>query len=351
MPAKIFILGATGYIGGDALYAIAHAHPEYEITALVRNSEKGAQVASQYPKTKLVYGDTDSADLIAEEVHKADIILHFAMSADDVSGTTSITNALATRKTPAFYIHCSGTGILTFADIARESYGTASQNVFDDWDGIKELTTLPDHALHRNVDKIVLAAGATNPEIVKTAIVSPPTIYGPGRGPGKQSSHQVPQLAKRTLEQGHGIQVGEGKTFWTCIHVQDVSDLFLKLTEAAAAGGGNATWGPEGYYHAENGDIIWGEVAKLVAKSAKKQGFIKDDTVISVTPDEANKLEPYGAVIWGANSRGRAYRAGKLLGWKPSHSSLEEEIPATVEVEARKLGLVPGHAKVAAGDA
>lgn len=273
------------------------------------------------------------------------------MSADDVTGTTSITKALATRTTPAFYIHCSGTGILTFADIDRESYGTSSEKVFDDWDGIKELTSLPDHALHRNVDKIVLAAGALNPSTVKTAIVSPPTIYGPGRGPGKQSSHQVPQLSKRTLEQGHGIQVGEGKTFWTSIHVRDLSDLFLKLTEAAAAGGGNATWGDQGYYHAENGDIIWGQVAKLVAQSAKKQGFIKDDTVVSVTPDEANKLEPYGAVIWGASSRGRAYRAGKLLGWKPSHPSLEEEIPATVEVVAKKLGLVPGHAKVAAGDA
>ena len=72
---KIFATGVTGYIGGDALCAIAEKHPEYEITCLVRDSTKGGQVASQYPKTKLVYGDLDKVDLIEEESKKADIVL------------------------------------------------------------------------------------------------------------------------------------------------------------------------------------------------------------------------------------------------------------------------------------
>lgn len=67
-------LGATGYIGGDALHAISKAHPEYEWTCLVRNSDKGALVAKQYPKVRLVYGDLDSSELIAEEATKADIV-------------------------------------------------------------------------------------------------------------------------------------------------------------------------------------------------------------------------------------------------------------------------------------
>lgn len=71
---KIFATGATGYIGGDALYAIANAHPDYEITCLVRNSDKGALVAKDYPKIKLVYGDLDSTDLLEEEAKKADIV-------------------------------------------------------------------------------------------------------------------------------------------------------------------------------------------------------------------------------------------------------------------------------------
>ena len=70
-----FSTGATGYIGGDALRHLVQAHPDYDITCLVRNSDKGAQVASQYSRIKLVYGDLDSAELLEEEAKKADIVL------------------------------------------------------------------------------------------------------------------------------------------------------------------------------------------------------------------------------------------------------------------------------------
>lgn len=67
--------GATGYIGGDALHAIIHAHPEYEIACLVRNSDTGAQVASQFSKVRLVYGDLDSSELLELEAKDANIVL------------------------------------------------------------------------------------------------------------------------------------------------------------------------------------------------------------------------------------------------------------------------------------
>ena len=68
-------LGATGYIGGDALFHIAKAHTAYDIACLVRNSEKGAQVASQFAKVRLVYGDLASEQILEEEATKADIVL------------------------------------------------------------------------------------------------------------------------------------------------------------------------------------------------------------------------------------------------------------------------------------
>jgi hypothetical protein len=56
------------------LYAIKKAHPDWEVTALVRNSSKGELVAADYPDVKLVYGDLDSVDLIAEQAQTADIV-------------------------------------------------------------------------------------------------------------------------------------------------------------------------------------------------------------------------------------------------------------------------------------
>ena len=71
--------GATGYIGGDALYALFQAQPEWEYTCIVRNADKGAKVAAAYPKVRLVYGSLDSTDLLEEEAGKADIIYRMVL--------------------------------------------------------------------------------------------------------------------------------------------------------------------------------------------------------------------------------------------------------------------------------
>jgi uncharacterized protein YbjT (DUF2867 family) len=66
--------GATGYIGGDVFYAVSQAHPDWEISVLVRSKEKGAKLAGEYPKVRIVYGDLDSGDIIEAETKIADIV-------------------------------------------------------------------------------------------------------------------------------------------------------------------------------------------------------------------------------------------------------------------------------------
>ncbi|GAB7349815.1 hypothetical protein MBLNU459_g0523t1 [Dothideomycetes sp. NU459] len=353
MPGlKLFVTGATGYIGGDALYAIVEAHPEYAITALVRNSQKGALIAKQYPKIKLVYGDLDSEELIEEESRKADIVCNWA-NVDHEGSAKAIAKGLLTRSsdTLGYYIHTSGTGLLVFSDTDRNTFGESSTKVYDDWDGLKEVTSLPDHALHRHVDKVVLAAGDASPSTVKTAIVCPPCIYGPGRGPDNQTSMQIPWLAAATLTAGHGVQVGAGAARWGGVHVRDLSNLYLLLVEAASRGGEPATWGPQGYYFCEAHELRWADAAQAVAAAAHRAGYVESADVKRYDAEAVKELNPLGALMWGSNSRARALRARKLLGWTPKHESLEEVIPGAVELEAKKLGKAPGHAKIAAGDA
>lgn len=259
---------------------------------------------------------------------------------------------------PGFYIHCGGTGILLWDDMSTSTFGESSDKIYDDMDGVSAVTSFPDEAPHRKTDKMILATGKEHGDRAKVAIVCPPTIYGIGRGPDNTRSHQLPELARVTMEKGYGVQVGAGKTLWSNVHVHDLSDLFLQLTENAAAGGSlaewpgkPALWGKEAYYFSENGEHVWGRIAELVAQEAQKQGFIDTKDVKSLTPDEALALTAYGHAIWGCNSRSRAKRARELLKWKPTGASIEDEIKATVEFEARKIGAKPGHAKVAAGEA
>lgn len=113
-------------------------------------------------------------------IHKS-ITTDTADSSDHVVAANAIAAGLAeghTAAKPGYWLHLGGTGILTFADTDRGVYGEYSDKVYDDWDGVDELTHLPDHAFHRNVDAIVLEAGTKNADKVKTALLCPPTIYG-----------------------------------------------------------------------------------------------------------------------------------------------------------------------------
>lgn len=66
--------GTTGYIGGDGLHTIAAAHPDWDMTCLVRSEAKGKLITDKYPHIKTVVGDLDSSDLLAEQAKAADIV-------------------------------------------------------------------------------------------------------------------------------------------------------------------------------------------------------------------------------------------------------------------------------------
>ncbi|KAI9719912.1 MAG: hypothetical protein M1828_006042 [Chrysothrix sp. TS-e1954] len=332
---KLFVTGATGYIGGDALHEIITAHPDWNYTCLVRNSDKGAQVAAAYPQIRLVYGDLASADLLQRESQAADIVLHFA-SADDEPGAKAIAAGLSSKSPsqPGYWIHTSGTGILLFPDIDRNTFGESSSKQYDDIKDVGELTSLPDHAPHRTIDMIVQAAASPQ---CKTAIMCPPTIYGKGRGPGNRRSIQLPWLARCSLQRGKAFQVGPGKTLWTNIHVKDLSKGYLLLAEAAAAGGGKATWGKDGYYFAENNEHVWGEVSHELAKHGKKLGMLQTDEVDSLPADKVGEMVGAGPMLWGANSRGVASRLRKELAWTPKGPKLVDTMDEALQVEQQLI--------------
>lgn len=349
MAPTIFLTGVTGYIGGDFLYRLLEKHPDWEsdVTVLVRNSDKGAKVAQNYPKIKLVYGDLDSADLLEEEASKADIVYQFA-NCDHEAGTSALIKGMQRSAKPTvYYIHTSGTGILTGETARKNAFGDELTQQYNDWDGIKELWSLPDDNPHRPVDKIVQASWSDK---LKSAIVCPPTIYGPGRGPDNGRSIQTPKSVEAFLKGKKGWVVGKGQNVWHEVHVHDLSDLYLALTEAAVNGGSPATWNDEGYYFAENGEFVWGDILRAVAKDAHKKGFLPSEDAKGLNADEIGEAGfPGGHYYVGTNSRGISKRAKQLLGWKPSRPSLVETIPDLVDSEARALGITQGHAaKVAA---
>lgn len=228
---------------------------------------------------------------------------------------------------------------MTYEDFRNKTWGIERSNEFDDWDGISKVSSLPDDAIHRDVDKVILDIGKVSVGGAKTAIVCPPCINGPGRGPCNTESFQVYNLAKAFLHRKKGFQVGQGKNIWHYIHVQDLTNVYLALGEAAAAGGGSATWNDKGYYFAENGSFVWGDVEKAVAKAAHDKGWITSPDLDLLSDEEVTKQLAPGLYAWGSNSRGHAIRARKLLGWTPQKPTLFDIIPSIVEIQAHNLQL------------
>lgn len=193
---------------------------------------------------------------------------------------------------------------------------------------------------------------------IHTAIVSPPCIYGEGRGPDNTTSMQLPRLVSLSLSRNKVFRINAGQNIWSHVHISDLSTLYLLLTESAAgyvssgiagpANAGKATCNSEGYYFAEAGECTWGEICDRVAKEGKEKGLWESEEVEELAPVVANALGKGTAFGMGTNSRSRARRARELLGWEPKGPRLLETVGEALEVERRRAGV--GHARVAAGD-
>ena len=75
MTVKIFLTGATGYIGGDVLYQMHRRYPDFEYALLIRSEDKAKQVLSAYPNARVVIGGNDNSELLEREAARADIVI------------------------------------------------------------------------------------------------------------------------------------------------------------------------------------------------------------------------------------------------------------------------------------
>jgi nucleoside-diphosphate-sugar epimerase len=151
---------------------------------------------------------------------------------------------LSSPSKPAFLIHLSGTGIV--ADWHDPTYlGKLGPKVWSDISNIDEITSRPDGELHRKTEKYLQSVIAKHHNKLKIAIICPPDIYGPGRGPGRQQSVYFPVFVKEMEKVGPPFYVGEGTNTRSWVHIEDLMTVYSKLVEAAVAGGGNVDWGKE----------------------------------------------------------------------------------------------------------
>ncbi|KAJ4003252.1 hypothetical protein NW752_012197 [Fusarium irregulare] len=347
MAPRIFITGTTGYVGGTAFDIIYEAHPDYDYTLYVRNEERAKHIAEKFPNVKFVYGDLDSVDVIEKAASEADVVVHTADSADAPGAAKAIAAGLASSHTvenPGYYIHLSGAGILTWYDLRNKRYGEPPlpDQKYNDITDIQRILDLPDEAVHKDVENILQNIDSP---AVKYLMVSPPVIYGRGRGLIHKDSFAISEIVRATLDLGYTPIVGAGKAKWDNVHVQDLAQLIANAVDASQAPYKNEddseVWGKKGYYFVTTGEHQWYDVATWIAEETHRQGYIPEFKTKHVTMEEVIDRGYKAGIAWGINSKSEAKRGRKYLGWEAKGASLKETIAGSVAAEAEALGVKP----------
>ncbi|KAI0742033.1 NAD(P)-binding protein [Daedaleopsis nitida] len=329
----------AGYIGSTVITKLVN-HPKaatFDIYALVRSAEKAKVLESTLKsRVKAVVGSHQDLDKVQALAEKADVVFHIG-DADDVSLIKAILAGMKAKHAKTgvqpILIHTSGTAILI--DDARGEY--AAEKVYSDLDAA-DIRGIPETALHRNVDLLVFEADAAG--YARTHIVCPCTIYGLARNPlveaGIANAHsiQVPILVKAALAGKKAGVIGQGKSIWTSVHVEDVADLYITLYDSIMANPATIGHGWDGLYFAENGEHTWLQLGEAVASALVAQGVAEPASAGPATYTLEEMKRYFGSEQWGwlfgTNCRSRADRA-RAIGWRPKYTT--EDLMKSIEPE------------------
>lgn len=300
---KIFLTGASGYIGGSVAAALtAYGH---HVTGLVRSPEKADAVRAF--GVEPVFGTLAETELLARMAGGADAVINTA-SADDRGAVEAMLPAL--RGSDRLLLHTSGSSIV--GDLSAGEPGDAI------YDEETPFEPHPGRATRVANDHAVLAA---TDEGVRAVVICPSLIYGRGRG-ANPDSIQIPWLIALAKKHGVGRHVGRGENRWSNVHIDDLVDLYLLALEKAPAGA---------FYYAENGENSMREAAEAISRMLGFGGGTRDWPLQEAIAEWGESAAQY---TFGSNSRVRAVRARRELGWSPAARSLIEEIEHGVYAEA-----------------
>lgn len=301
---KIFITGASGYIGGSVAAALMAAG--HQVSGLARSDETAAALAKI--GTRPVRGTLDDTEVLVKAAHDADITIN-AANASHCPTATAVLKALAgTGKT---FLHTDGSSI-----VGTRSRGELVDKVFDE---DTPFTPTPQRAARVEIDNMMRSAAGNG---IRSVVIAPSLIYGLGHGCNSQSM-QVPWLIKVAKKFGVARHIGPGENRWANVHIDDLVGLYLRAIEKAPAGA---------FYYAENGENSMREICEAISRMLGQGGRTQ-----SMTIEEA-------AIEWGdgpandtmgSNSRVRAKRARAELKWRPKARSLIEEIEHGCYVQER----------------
>ncbi|TDL19366.1 NAD(P)-binding protein [Rickenella mellea] len=317
--SAIFLIGATGYIGGAILVELKKVYPDANINALVRSPSHNDAIRAAGAQP--IQGSFDNLDIIEEQASKADLVINAADS-DTVELMNAILRGLKKRKesgagTPS-YVHTSGAAV--FLDGGNTGKYDKELKVWTDRE--EDIKLITPKMLHGQVDAPLLKAGEEG--YASTYIICPTGVHGIGKGPVGKVTVVYKYFLGAAAGAGAVTHVGEGSNIMNFVHIDDLVSLYIKVIRLALAG--PPTTSPyERYFIASVEDSTAREFANACAKVFHATGKVPTAIPKSITAEEAGML-----ALFGSNSLLNPVRA-REIGWEPNGASVYDTMDADIK--------------------
>lgn len=280
---RIFLTGATGYLGSAALHGFVRAG--HDVTALVRTAPKAREVVEAGASALVgTLADPASYEEVAQGfdayVHTARDHTANGIDIDRVTLQTllQVSRVRQPRSQPPVLVYTSGVWIL--GPVHEPAGEEAAINP------IALATFRPAH------EQLVLEGHSDR---LRTVVVRPGIVYGGSRG----------MIADILKDAGNGLirVIGTGENHWSAIYDRDLAELFIRVVTTPEA---------HGVYHAT--DEAEESVNALVEAIASHVTPTPDVRHVPLAEARA-KLGPYADAL-ALDQRIRSPRA-RALGWTP----------------------------------
>jgi nucleoside-diphosphate-sugar epimerase len=289
---RVFLTGATGYIGSAALDALTRAG--HEVTALVRRPAAAERLGHR--AARCVIGDLSAWEGFRHQAQGYDAYVHTAFEPSTRGAELDATAvdeliALARDAQAEALVYTSGIWVLGNTQGADES---------------APVNPTPLVAFRPALEQRVLTAGGGR---LRTSVVRPGVVFGSGRG--------IVGDLLRDAENGIMRVVGTGENYWPLVYDRDVADLYVRIVGNAIA---------SGIYHATDDSAE--RVSDVVGAIA---GFASPRPDIRHMPyaEAKAKLGAYADAIT-LDQVVHSPRA-RELGWQPTLGTIVGNVPRLFE--------------------
>lgn len=288
---RVFVTGATGFVGSAVVQALLQAG--HQVLGLAR-SEASAQALTA-AGADVHRGSIEDLQSLASGAAQADGVIHtafihdFSQFLENCEKDRLAIGALgaALKGTDKPLIVTSGTALVSNGHLATEN-------------------DLPDPQGRNPRIASDQAAAALAEQGVHVSLVRlPPSVHGAG------DHGFVPMIIAMAREKGESAYIGAGQNLWPAVHRLDAARVFVLALEKGAS---NAI------YHANSEQgVPFREIAILIGKHLNLP-------VVSKNAQEAGEHFGWFTHFASLNNPTSSQITREVLGWKPEHQDLLTDI-------------------------